>query len=109
MEIFGYEPLLDDIEDEFGIKPYDLRLLTSDYRLSTNDSHITHYPSPITHHSSPITPVDAIILAVAHAVFEEITLDELSSIMNTSPILIDVRGLFDPQEASRKGIRYRGL
>jgi len=29
VDIYGYDPLLDDIEHEFGIKPYDSRLSTA--------------------------------------------------------------------------------
>jgi UDP-N-acetyl-D-glucosamine/UDP-N-acetyl-D-galactosamine dehydrogenase len=89
VNIYGYDPLLSDIKAEFGIKPYPMSL--------------------ITHHSSPITPVDCIILAVAHDVFKEIMLDELRSIMNDNPILIDVRGFFDEQEVKQKGIHYKTL
>jgi len=89
VEIFGYDPLLDNIEQEFGIKPYPA--------------------SPITHHSSPITPVDAVILAVAHDAFKEITLDELRGMMNANPILIDIRGFFDNKQVLQKGFYYRTL
>ena len=34
VEIYGYDPLLDNIEHEFGIKPYDSRLVTSNSQLS---------------------------------------------------------------------------
>ncbi len=44
VDIFGYDPLLNDIEHEFGIKPYPT-------------SPITHHPSPITHNASPITAI----------------------------------------------------
>jgi hypothetical protein len=37
------------------------------------------------------------------------TLDELKNIMNDRPILIDVRGFFDGQEAEQKGIHYKTL
>ncbi len=89
VDIYGYDPLLNDIEQEFGIKPYPLSL--------------------ITHNASPITPVDAIILAVAHDAFKEITLDKLAGIMNTNPILIDVRGVFDAEQAKETGFYYETL
>jgi len=53
--------------------------------------------------------LDAIILAVAYEAFKEITLDGLKGIMNANPILIDVRGFFDNEEAQRKGFCYKGL
>jgi len=87
VEICGYDPLLDDIEGEFGIKIFNPRLLTTDHRLSTN-------------------LVDCVILAVAHDAFKEITLDKLAGIMNTNPILIDVRGIFDKRTVVSKGFTY---
>ena len=53
--------------------------------------------------------LDAIILAVAHDAFKEITLDKLKAIMNTNPILIDVRGVFDAERAKKAGFYYATL
>jgi len=92
VDIFGYDPLLNDIESEFGIEAYDFRLLTN----SINSS-------------NSINRVDAVILAVAHDAFKEITLDRLKGIMNANPILIDVRGFFDRRESEQRGFCYRGL
>jgi UDPglucose 6-dehydrogenase/UDP-N-acetyl-D-galactosamine dehydrogenase len=83
VEIYGYDPLLNDIEHEFGIKA-----------LSTLDD---------------ISGIDCVILAVAHQAFREITLSELKDIMNTNPILIDVRGFFDCKEAEQKDFCYKTL
>ena len=82
VEIFGYDPLLDDIEDEFGI------------RAVSNLEEIK---------------VDGVILAVAHKAFQEMTVDKLKGIMNDKPILIDVRGLFNQEQATRHGFYYRCL
>ena len=41
-----------------------------------------------------INRVDAVILAVGHDAFREITLDELTGITNANPVLVDVRGYF---------------
>jgi len=97
VEIFGYDPLLDNIEQEFGIKPYNPRLLTNDSRLSTKDSGLS------------TNKVDCIILAVAHDAFKEITLDELKGMMNANPILIDIRGVFHAREAKARGFYYETL
>ena len=53
--------------------------------------------------------LDAIILAVAHDAFKAITLDKLAGIMNATPILIDVRGIFDAQGAKAAGFYYATL
>jgi len=49
------------------------------------------------------------VLAVAHDAFKNITLDELKGSMNDNPILIDIRGFFDEQQAKQKGRHYRTL
>ena len=81
-ETFGYDPLLGNIEGEFGIRV------------------VSNFEE---------TKVDGVILAVAHKAFREITLDKLKGIMNDNPVLIDVRGFFDSREAVRKGFYYRTL
>jgi len=83
IDVFGYDPLLNNIEQEFDIRA-----------LSTLKN---------------ISGIDCVILAVAHEAFTEITLDELGSIMNADPILIDVRGIFDNKEAESEGFYYRDL
>jgi UDP-N-acetyl-D-galactosamine dehydrogenase len=83
IDIYGYDPLLDDIEAEFGIKPYDLR--------SSTDK------------------VDCVILAVAHSPFHNLSLAELKKVQNKNPILIDVRCLFDAELAREVGFYYKSL
>ncbi|MFC1988454.1 nucleotide sugar dehydrogenase [Chloroflexota bacterium] len=83
VEILGYDPFLSNIRDEFGIK--------------------------VVSSLEEVPKVDGIIVAVAHEVFKEITLDKLKGVMNASPILIDVRGVFDREEAERKGLYYCSL
>jgi len=82
VEIFGYDPLLDNAEDEFGI------------RIVSNLEDIK---------------IDGVILTVAHKAFQEIILDKLKALMNHKPVLIDVRGFFDRQEAEEKGFYYQTL
>lgn len=89
VDVYGCDPLLDDVETEFGIKSCPI--------------------SSIAHHPSHIAPLDCVILAVAHDAFKEITLSELKKIMNADPILIDVRGFFDRKEAEQERIHYRTL
>jgi len=82
VEIFGYDPLLDDAEDEFGI------------RIVSNLEDIK---------------IDGVILTVAHKAFHKVSVDKLKAIMSHRPVLIDVRGFFDGQEAMGKGFYYRTL
>ncbi len=99
VDIYGYDPRLNDIEAEFGIKPMtiDYRLSTADYRPSTLDSRLS------------TTRVDCVILAVVHDSSKKITLDNLKAIMNTNPLLIDVRGVFDAEQAKAAGFYYETL
>ena len=87
VEVFGYDPMLNNAEDEFGIK-----------MLGSLEQE---------------TKFDAIILAVAHDVFKdngrEINLDKLEKITNSKPVLIDVRRCFDVNKAIVKGFYYRTL
>jgi UDPglucose 6-dehydrogenase/UDP-N-acetyl-D-galactosamine dehydrogenase len=83
VEILGCDPLLNDIEQEFGIKA------VTDLAQAKN--------------------MDCLILAVVHNAFSRLTLDRLAEIMNDKPILIDVRGFFDKKEAEEKGFYYKTL
>ncbi len=83
VETLGYDPQLDNIEEEFKIEA------VLDFE--------------------EVPKVDCIIAAVAHDAFQEITLDKLKGIMNDKPILIDVSGLFNREEAVKKGFYYTSL
>ena len=83
VETLGYDPQLDNIEEEFKIE------------------------AVLDFEEAP--KVDCIIAAVAHDAFQEITLDKLKSIMNDKPILIDVSGLFSREEAAKRGFYYTSL
>lgn len=52
---------------------------------------------------------DAIILTVAHAQFHNLSLNDLKMIQKSSPILIDIPGLYDAGEAKKDGFYYRTL
>ncbi len=53
--------------------------------------------------------MDCVILAVDHEEFKKIKLKDMKELMNNAPVLIDVRGMFDEEEAKRKGFCYRRL
>ena len=50
--------------------------------------------------------VDCAIVAVAHDEFKKMKLDEIRKFMNDNLALVDVRGMFDEQEAKEKGFYY---
>ncbi len=52
-------------------------------------------------------PYDAVILAVKHKFFcKKITLDTIKQLCKPKPLLIDVKGLFNPKDALNYGLRY---
>ena len=83
VEIFGYDPLLNNIEQDFAIKA--IRNL------------------------GQAKNIDCLIFTIIHNAFKNLTLERLKDIMNSNPILIDVKGFFDREEAERKGIYYSSL
>jgi len=83
-EIWGYDPLLNNIDQEFGIKG-------------------------IRNIEQAKKGVDCIILTVAHDAFKQLTLYQLKRITNNNPILIDVRGFFNQEQATGHGFHYRCL
>jgi UDPglucose 6-dehydrogenase/UDP-N-acetyl-D-galactosamine dehydrogenase len=82
-KVYGYDPLLSNIEGEFGIEA-----------INNLDS---------------MRDVDCTILTVAHTAFKRISLDRLKKHMSINPVLIDVRRAFDEEEAKKKGFYYRTL
>lgn len=80
--VFGYDPLLSDaVIQHFGAKP----LPKLDKKM------------------------DAVIIAVAHTPFKKMSVDEIRRFMNDTPVLIDVRGMVDREDAQRAGVYYRKL
>ena len=87
IEIFGFDPLLKKGEIEaFGIDAVEDTKLEGIFG-----------------------KVDCVIITVAHDVFKDISLSELKGMMNNNPILIDIRGMFDREDAERMGVCYRNL
>ncbi|MFC2066164.1 nucleotide sugar dehydrogenase [Chloroflexota bacterium] len=83
VEVYGYDPLLDNIEDEFGIK--------------------------VIKGLQETEKVDAVVVTVAHDEFKKVKLSELRKVMNSKPVLIDVRQIFDCGEAESEGFYYKTL
>jgi UDPglucose 6-dehydrogenase/UDP-N-acetyl-D-galactosamine dehydrogenase len=82
VEVYGYDSLLSEEEIEaFGVN-------------ALNELNVK---------------VDCVIVAVAHDEFGMMKLEDLIGKMNSKAVLIDVRGLFDGEEAKRKGFCYKTL
>lgn len=56
-----------------------------------------------------VKSIDAAILVTPHDIFKELSLDELKKCMNAKPILIDLRWIFDPEDAKENGFLYKEL
>ena len=74
VDVYGYDPLLSKEE----IEGFDVKAL-EDFNVK----------------------MDCVIVAVAHEEFKKINLKDMKELMNNVPVLIDVRGMFDEEEAER--------
>jgi len=54
---------------------------------------------------SLIIPAAAIVAAVAHKEYQSLSTEKLAGLMNSSPVLIDVKGIYDQQALEKAGIR----
>lgn len=82
VDVFGYDPLLsNNVIEHFGARPLP--------KLNKK--------------------MDAVIIAVAHSVFRKMGIADICRFMNHNPVLIDVRGMVDRDEAEKAGVYYRKL
>jgi UDP-N-acetyl-D-galactosamine dehydrogenase len=82
VDIYGYDPLLPAHEIEaFGVQALE---------------EIT-------------VPMDAVVIAVAHDQFRNMPLEQIETFMNSSKVLIDVRGVFAGNSPAENGFYYKTL
>jgi UDP-N-acetyl-D-galactosamine dehydrogenase len=82
VNVFGYDPLLpDEVIRHFGAKPL----------------------------PKPGRKMDAVIIAVAHRQFTRMSVKDIRLLMNDHPVLIDVRGMIDKNQAEKSGMYYKKL
>ena len=48
---------------------------------------------------------NALVVAVAHLQYRELTIDQLSRLMNGAPLLVDVKGIYERMDLVQSGIR----
>ena len=86
VNVYGFDPLLtgEDIKTTFGIEPVKLAKLNA------------------------IKP-NCLIFTASHNAFKKLTLTQLKAITVPNTVLIDVRHLFNSEEASKEGFIYRAL
>jgi UDP-N-acetyl-D-galactosamine dehydrogenase len=53
--------------------------------------------------------MDCVIVAVAHDEFKMMGLEDIGKFMNNRPIIVDVRGMFEGEDARKKGFCYKTL
>lgn len=52
---------------------------------------------------------DAVIVSVVHDEFKKLSLEDLQKTMRGKPVLMDVKGFFNPKEAHKLGFSYKQL
>ena len=93
VDVYGYDPLLSKEETEaFGVKVLDFSFSTG-FLFSKKKK----------------CKVDCVIVAVAHEEFKKINLKDMKELMNNAPVLIDVRGMFDEEDAKGLEFYYKTL
>ena len=84
VDVYGYDPMLSKGEiNGFGVKALD----NLDVKIK----------------------MDCVIVAVAHDEFKKMGFEDIGKFMNATPVLIDVRGMFDGEDARKNGFYYRRL
>jgi len=83
IKVYGHDPFLDNIDEEFKIQS-----VTKPEELHN---------------------IDAIIVTVGHDSFKKISLGQLRNITSDNPVLVDVKQVFDRNEAAQAGFHYYTL
>ena len=84
------------------LKDYDVNVYGYDPMLS--DSDIKHFGAiPLPRLDKKM---DAVIIAVAHSSFKDMSLADIRALMNSKPVIIDVRGMLDGRAAKKAGVYY---
>lgn len=55
---------------------------------------------------APSNDYDAVVVAVNHDEYKELTLDYFKSIMNKKPVLMDLKAMYDPGTVRQNGLLY---
>jgi len=53
--------------------------------------------------------MDAVIIAVGHKQFREMSVKEIRGLMGPKPVLVDVRRIVEPAAAEKAGMNYKTL
>ncbi len=90
------------------LQEYGIEVFVSDYMANSEDV-LDEYGIKLAEYDD-VNNVDAVIMAVCHKKYREITLDMLEKKYSKgTKVLIDVKGMFSPKEAAEKGYLYWSL
>ena len=87
------------------LKDYGVHVLVHDPM--ADPAEVNHYYGLTMTAVQDIQEVDAVIVAVAHQAYQHLGLAGMSGLCRSGrPIVVDVKAIFDPEEARRLGIHY---
>jgi len=52
-----------------------------------------------------LKPATAVVVAVAHQAYQRLSPEELFGLMGENPVVIDVKGIYNPQALKKVGIK----
>jgi len=88
------------------LKDFDVEVYVYD-PIANAEEVIGEYGIKLIEDLSAYAPYDAIVLAVRHNIFlENLSLDKLKAITTEPNIIVDVKGVFEAEEARKKGFVY---
>ena len=105
----------EDVADTRESPSFELIRELAEYgvRMYACDPYVTEADAPagVTLLDSPgeVDGLDAIVVAVAHAAFRRISLEELRRHAGEAPVLVDVRRVYDGSRAEELGFAYKTL
>ena len=85
---------------EFGVDVYDYNLLLGKEEIEAFG---------VKSSANLDVKMDCVIVAVAHEEFKKINLKDMKELMNNAPVLIDVRGMFNGEDAKGREFYYKTL
>jgi len=53
-----------------------------------------------------LKPSSAVVAAVAHQAYKVLTIDQIRALMGKNPVVVDVKGIFDPKTLAQVGIKH---
>ena len=56
-----------------------------------------------------LEPAQAVIVAVAHKKFKELSVENLKSLMSSKPVLVDIKGLYDSGDIEKGQIELERI